>query len=270
MNSRRPLQSPLCLLLVGVASILVMALTLGACNPRIVILEPTPTPARPAPERILFIGTTRTKLTYSVETDLRELAASAEPPLTLDMRTVYHGAWRLSNHWNAPASKALDAIREDGWDVVVLQERTSTVVNDPEEFREYATKFDEEIRKVGAQTVLFMTWGIESVPNATPENMAKVYEDVGAALGATVAPVGLAWARSAEEEPGLVLTMTIGSGTTYAGYAGVHGTYLNACVFFATLFEQSPVGLSYSPEGLAESERVFLQRIAWETVQERQ
>ena len=39
-------------------------------------------------------------------------------------------------------------------------------------------------------------------------------------------------------------------------------------LLYATLFGISPEGLSYLPEGITEDEADFLQRIAWETVQE--
>jgi hypothetical protein len=41
-------------------------------------------------------------------------------------------------------------------------------------------------------------------------------------------------------------------------------------VVYATLFDESPEGLTYCPRGISEDEAAFLQRIAWETVQEYQ
>jgi hypothetical protein len=46
----------------------------------------------------------------------------------------------------------------------------------------------------------------------------------------------------------------------------LHGTYLAACVHYATLFGVSPEGLSYRPVGVSADEGAFLQSIAWQTV----
>ena len=71
---------------------------------------------------------------------------------------------------------------------------------------------------------------------------------------------------------------------TDADLASPYGYYLTLCVLYATIFEQSPVGLSYrladvfpAPvEGkawnltagwaIAEQDAAFLQRVAWDTV----
>ena len=51
-------------------------------------------------------------------------------------------------------------------------------------------------------------------------------------------------------------------------HESLHGTYLAACVIYSSLFQKSPVGLAYVPTGVSIEESVFLQGIAWETVQE--
>ena len=86
----------------------------------------------------------------------------------------------------------------------------------------------------------------------------------------------MAWERAHREQPGLSLHFRDGS------HPNPTGSYLAACVFYATLFGQTPEGLSpvrYStrfgtpeegePEAitpLSQEEAAFLQRIAWETV----
>jgi len=161
---------------------------------------------------------------------------------------------------------ALDKIREGGWDVVVLQGAPAEAF-DEEQFSEAARKLDEEIRKVGAQTVSFMPWGLMGPREGDPvgiRTLARGYENIGAELGARVAPVGLAAERLTQENPDL----------SPVGYLqqdlvpSMHGTYQAACVCYATLFGESPVGLSYAPEEISEEERAFLQRMAWETVEE--
>jgi hypothetical protein len=56
-------------------------------------------------------------------------------------------------------------------------------------------------------------------------------------------------------------------------HPNIHGTYLTALTIYAAVFGKSPIGLTYLPSnypGVTEEEGAFLQRIAWETVQEYQ
>jgi hypothetical protein len=154
-----------------------------------------------------------------------------------------------------------------------------------DKFYDYAGKFDEEIRKIGAHTVLYMPQGYKRKmdPQLTAEDYAEIYGKLGEELGAKVAPAALAWQRSIQQRPDLELFAPDGE------HANLHGTYLSLCVIYATIFERSPVGLSYHydvPQGsleyirrkmdyqmkdwtpISEDEADFLQRIAWETVQD--
>ena len=95
-----------------------------------------------------------------------------------------------------------------------------------------------------------------------------------------MAPVGLAWQRSIQDRPDLKMLDYDGLQTS------VPGTNLAVLVLYATIFEQSLVGLSYQPmdilgdidtsdlmwkRWLMTDDKVeYLQRIAWETVQDYQ
>jgi len=110
----------------------------------------------------------------------------------------------------------------------------------------------------------------------TTEEIAQDYTTLGTELGSSVAPVGLAWQKAIDERPDLNL---------YADglHPNIQGTYLTTCVFYATIFGKSPVGLTYYPadmiagiddqkvrwdewQKLTEDEMAFLQQIAWDTV----
>jgi hypothetical protein len=101
-------------------------------------------------------------------------------------------------------------------------------------------------------------------------------------------PDSLAWARVAHERPDLDLY------DRDRVHPNNQGTYLTGCVLYATIYGQSPVGLSFrtadlrpdpakaSPSykpvaeslrkmaSMPEADVAFMQRIAWETVQEYQ
>lgn len=243
--------------------VLMVVLLAGACQPG--TSPPTPTPE--PPNRILFIGDSFTFWNGGIDYHTKSLAASANPPLTIETSHVARGGFLLEEHWKL--GEALEAIQKGNWDVVVLQEDTLESGYEEEKFYEYMRKFDEEIKNAGAQTVLYMPWEYEAAPGLpmTTEDIAQVYANIGAELDVRVAPVGLAWKQSIQEQPDLKLF----------DYDDVHpsigGTYLTVCVLYAIIFGQSPVGLFYLPPAdgflgwdLTEDDAAFLQRIAWETV----
>jgi hypothetical protein len=231
------------------------------------------------PSRILFIGDHNA---FWLDQHLKNLAASADPPLVIETLGITAAHTSLEEHWQL---LGLKAVREGNWDVVVLNQDVAFFWSELDKFYEYAGKFDQEIKQVGAQTVLYMPQAlkIKTDPLLTTEDWAAVYGKLGAELGDEVAPVALAWQRSMQERPDLEL---------YARDkidGNLHGTYLTLCVLYATIFERSPVGLAYHydvPAGslefirrrqregmkdwktITDDEAAFLQRIAWETVQE--
>jgi hypothetical protein len=97
--------------------------------------------------------------------------------------------------------------------------------------------FDEEIDRVGAQTVLYLTWARQHRPTSQ-DSLSHQYLTAGQALDARVAPVGIAWQLALAEDPSLVLHYEDRS------HPEPTGTYLAALVFYATLFDASPVGVS--------------------------
>jgi hypothetical protein len=237
----------------------------------------TPTPQLPS--RILFIGDSDA---FWLDQHLKNLAASADPPLVIETSGVTGGGMSLEQHWQL---LGLKAVREGNWDVVVLNQDVALYWSELDKFYEYAGKFDQEIKKVDAQTVLYMPHELKKKldPPLTTEDYAAVYGELGAELGDKVAPAGLAWQRSMQERPDLELYTRDGI------HGNLHGMYLTLSVLYATIFERSPVGLAYHydvPAGsvefimrrqmegmkdwktITDDEAAFLQRIAWETVQE--
>src|SRR3954465_4325160 len=116
--------------------------------------------------------------------------------------------------------------------------------------------FDGVIRAAGAATVLYMTWARRGEPDAQAA-ITAAYTQIGQELGATVVPVGTAWARfiAARDRP--VLHDRDGS------HPAVAGSYLAACVFYGTLLKESPVGNGAQVAGLNEADRASLQAGAW-------
>jgi hypothetical protein len=208
-------------------------------------------PVQVAPKKILFIGNSFTSYNGGVDMHLNKLAPA------LSVSEIAPGGCTYKDHYNNPST--LQALRTGSWDIVVLQEQSQSPVMYSIDFIQYAHKLDEVIKESHAQTLLFMTW---ERPNSiqdgvTTDNIANAYISLGKELSAEVAPVGFAFAKALNERPGLVLYNSDGHPTPA-------GTYLAACVFYAVILKQSPVGNPYSAS-LNEDDKFFLQRIAEET-----
>ncbi|HUS92669.1 MAG TPA: hypothetical protein VM695_12505 [Phycisphaerae bacterium] len=212
--------------------------------------------------RVLFVGNSYT-FCNDLPGTLARLAGAAEPPTVIEVDSSVRGGWSLQQHW--AAGEAARRIREGGWDVVVLQDKSTGPIDSPgpESMKLHAAKFDEKIRLAGARTVLYMTWARQHRREMI-ETLAREYDARAAELGATVAPVGRAWQAAFAAGGGLVLHVEDQS------HPNQHGTYLAACVFYAVLTGRDPRGL---PNGgltdVPDADAAFLQRVAWETVQAR-
>jgi len=207
--------------------------------------------------RILFIGnsfTFRNDLPGLITT----LAASRTPPHTLATQMIVAGGASLRQHWNG--GTALEAVQQGAWDTVVLQEQSTLPMKNATRFHENVRLFHEEITQSGARTLLYLTWARQQSPE-TQEALTQAYLTIATELNAGVAPVGIAWQQALKENPALPLYDKDGS------HPSPLGSYLAACVFYATLFDASPAGITV-PETLTISaaDADLIQRVAWQTV----
>jgi hypothetical protein len=197
---------------------------------------------RPDAIKVLFIGNS---MTFSSDCPrmFATLTYATNPRREATVAQVVAPGLTLEEHWNR--GEALRAIREGGpWDFVVLQEQSSRTTAEWEQMLAYVRSFHEEIEKVGARTVVFAT-----SPRADASPVEWRMRDAGLAVmtrevDALVAPCAHAWAVARKRHPDLAL---------YAEdryHPGPHGTYLCACVLYATLTSESPDG---SPHRLLRS-----------------
>lgn len=200
--------------------------------------------------QILFIGNS-----FTTKNDLPNLLstmAKAGQDISIEYRVISAGGASLRRHWNADAASI---ITSEKWDYVVLQEQSTLPVKNPKRFHENVREFVPSMKEGGAEMVLFMTWARRN----EPENQTLLtdsYYQIGAELGATIIPVGIAWQKllSKHDEP--VLHAEDGSHPTLAG------SYLAACTFYATLFDGDPTQLDTEIGNITDEERALLQRIA--------
>lgn len=125
-------------------------------------------------------------------------------------------------------------------------------------FYEYVKKHGDTIRKNGAEPMLFMSWAYDDKPEMT-EPLAAEYVKAANSNNMFVIPAGLAFANAKKARPDINL---------YAPdhrHPSLAGTYLGANVIYASLFNKSPVGNTYTA-GLDPATASFLQNVAWDTV----
>jgi len=231
-------------------------------------LDAGPPDGPPAPDgepskavRVLFVGNSYTS-TNNLPSVLAKLGSSPQSPMrfVVARHTPGGATWEQHND-----SATVDGLIQQGWDFVVLQDQSGQplLVN---EVKKALVALDGKIRAAGARTVLFMTWAHDVERSQVLWSNFWVhhyYEMHAAAVDATVAPVGRAWER-ALRDPDIVLHQSDGS------HPNEEGTYLAACVFYATLTGESPVGLGGGGLSISGETAAALQKVAAETMAARE
>ncbi|MBN2007061.1 MAG: SGNH/GDSL hydrolase family protein [Anaerolineae bacterium] len=213
-------------------------------------------------QRILFLGNSYTYCN-ELPTMLAQLAAAGGKDV--DVHQVTAGGVTLE--WHAQNEATLAALYE-AWDFVVLQEHSIRPIQDTPRMSIAAAVLHQIIASIGAQTVLFMTWARQHFPEMQA-GLARVYTEIAQEIGARVAPVGLAWEAALAADPSLALY------TEDKSHPTPLGSYLAACVFYATFFGESSVGLpaKLTTAGgevlveIPEAQARLFQSVAWDVVQ---
>jgi hypothetical protein len=214
---------------------------------------------------VLFIGNSLTFYNELPEM-FAALARSAGHAVEADMVAI--GGATLASHTASPST--LDTIGGGDWDYVVLQEQGGIPAIEEERVAEMypaVRLLESKISEIGAETVLFMTWGRrDGLPEegfqnfqAMQSQVAAGYTEIARELGVMVAPVGMAWQSAISHDQELELWQADSGHPTEAG------SYLAASVFYAAVYQQSPEGLAYVG-GLAPETARSLQATAAHTV----
>ncbi len=215
--------------------------------------------------RVLFLGNSYTDVN-DLPHAFAELALSGGQHVGTGK--VAPGGESLAGHVTLPETQA--ALAGGPWDVVVLQEQSQIPASEwsrANQMEPAARSLVSTIRSIGARSILLETWahrdGSPDVGLPDYAAMQAAIEDgylaVAEELRVPVVPAGAAWRLVRLEAPELDLWQPDGSHPTIAG------TYLAACVVYATVFGRSPVGLGYTGGLPADTART-LQSAAAETV----
>jgi hypothetical protein len=256
LASRRPgLVIVLAVVAVGLLLALGLSAQTGCGNP----IDSSPC------TRVLFIGNSYTSVN-DLPTTFAKLARSGGHRVETGMAA--DGGATLADH--AGSSATATALTSAKWTIVVLQEQSQIPAVDQlrqTEMYPAARKLVSMVRNLGAQPMFFITWAHR---DGWPQDGLPDYNAMQAAIDdgylaiageqlAAVAPVGYAWQTLLGQEASPGLWQDDGSHPTEKG------TYLAACVFYATIFRESPKGRTYHG-ALSDAEASTLQQVAAVTV----
>lgn len=204
--------------------------------------------------RVLFVGNSYI-YSNNLPDMLKQLADSTGDTLMVDQ--VAPGGFTLEQHSTSTAT--INKIQSAQWDVVILQEQSQRPSFSPGQVAAdtypYAKKLDSIIRDNNSctETMFYMTWGRKNgdaancpfyTPVCTYEGMQarlrQSYMEMAQDNSGVTAPVGAAWKVVRDSLPAIDLYSPDES------HPSVHGTYLAACVFYASVFHRNPHGNTYT------------------------
>ena len=222
---------------------------------------------------ILFLGNSYTYVN-DLPKLLQDIAISQGDSVYFDQNTP--GGYTLQGH--STNATSLSKIKSRSWDVVVLQDQSQRPSFSPTQVAAdvlpYAKKLVDAIKINDSCTksMFYMTWGRkygdqQNCPFYSPvctysgmqQRLRESYIQMAVDNKACTAPVGMAWKESIRVDSNLNLYASDNSHPSLAG------SYLAACVFYASIFHKTSVG-AFHPLNLSSSTAFILQNIADQTV----
>jgi hypothetical protein len=168
--------------------------------------------------RVLFIGNS---LTFTNDLPAMVAAiAAAVGGTQVEYRTIALPSYSLDDHWRGGGARA--AVRERGWDVVVVQQGPSWGPN----LEEVVSRWAREISEHGAVPALMTVWPQAARIDQFPA-VVDGHARAARAAGVELLPAGAAWLDVIRREGGVALY------GDDAFHPSELGTYLAALVVYA-------------------------------------
>jgi PKD repeat protein len=222
----------------------------------------------------LFIGNSYTGVNNLPQL-IKDVAISFGDTLITDANIP--GGSQLIQH--STNTTTLSKINSRNWDFVVLQEQSQKPSFSPAQVANdvypYAYQLNNTIKQNHSctETVFYMTWGRKNgdasncaayPPICTylgmQQRLRESYMEMADSNNAIVSPVGVAWKTVRDSFPSIELYSPDES------HPSIYGSYLAACVFYATLYQKTPIGSTYIPTTISATDALNLQTVASYTV----
>ena len=205
-------------------------------------------------KKVLFLGNSYTNFNQ-LPVLIDNLAQAAGNDLVFDQNTP--GGHQLWQH--ASNATTLAKINAEDWDYVVIQAQSQEPSFPPAQVAAntypYADTLNQQIKSNNPCTepMFYMTWGRKNgdasncanyPPICTYEGMQQrlkeSYMQMAADNDASVSPVGVAWKAVRDSFPNIELYNADESHPSLAG------SYLAACVFYASIFRETALGNTFT------------------------
>ncbi len=210
-------------------------------------------PANPSePYRVLFIGDSTTSRN-DIPGKFERLAELGGHEVIVASSTRDYTS--LATHSRLP--QTTQKLENQDWDIVILQENEAVLL-DPESRKNYSLpmieKYKEIVDQMGGVILLYSSIGFrEGLVDFEEFNYLDDYQssqnavdmayfEIGNEFNLPLAPVGAVWRQVYDTEPGFDLWQLDGV------HVSPEGAYLAACVFYAAIYDQSPLDLPVSDE----------------------
>lgn len=203
---------------------------------------------------VLFIGNSYTGVNNLPELVYNFALANGDT-LVYDSNTP--GGYTFNLH--RTNATTLSKIASRNWDYVVLQEQSQIpalpeAITGEDYSPPHAMELNEIIKANDSCTkvIFYMTWGRkfgdasfcgEYPPVCTytgmQDELRNTYLEMTIENEARVAPAGMGWKAVIDDDPSIELYSGDGS------HPNINGSYLTACIMYATIYQKSPVGTSF-------------------------
>ncbi|TWI55076.1 import receptor subunit TOM5-like [Pseudomonas duriflava] len=211
-----------------------------------------------APIKILFVGNSYTYVN-DLPAVLSEMSIQARQARPIQTKTLAFSGASLELHWKK--GDIQQALKDEHWDYVVLQEHSMLPVKNLDLMYQYARLMDDEIKKKGAKTIFYLTWARQNNPDMQAK-LDQAYTAIAKERGALLAPVGQAWQTALAATPRPSLFLPDGSHPSFTG------SYIGASVFYSLIYGKKPPQPSAAQtKRLEKATAATLQQAAWKAVQ---
>ncbi len=198
--------------------------------------------------KYLFVGNSFTYFNDMPYTFLN-MIRTVDPDAIVD--SLAYGGYTLAQYADEETEVgkiAISKIVSYDWDYIILQEQSLLPCLEPEKFIDAVKKLAGIISQIEAKVILYQTWAYEDGSEKLASTglgyeemnsrLKKAYSDAAEASGATVAPVGDAFAAIQSSEH---ITHLINQNDNY--HPSTSGSYLAACIIFKAITGKATIGL---------------------------
>ena len=214
--------------------------------------------------RILFIGNSYLYYNDSLHNHVKRLLEEKYPNIEPEIKSATIGGSRLSDHPFSHLINHENHRLDMPFNYVVMQGGSYEVINQENQnhFWQTVKKNAELAQANDIETALYMTHAYLPIDERYEPNLIEkikaTYYQAAKLSNSKVMPVGIAYELAYKKDPKIKLHHPDGT------HPSMLGTYLGACVVFATLTDSNPVGLKYNYlDKVSDKDRIFLQQIAW-------